>query len=111
MWGTGLMHNLVPKTATISKAVQPGVVLPQSFSPNGDGKNDKLIFTNLEYFAPASLKAFNRYGTLVYENTDYHNDWEGTMLDSNEALPDGTYSYILQLADKRSFNNYVTILR
>lgn len=87
------------------------VFLPQGFSPDGDGKNDKLVFTGLEYFSPASLKVFNRYGTLVYENEEYQNDWGGTSTESGKPLPDGSYYYVLQLADKTRYNNYLIINR
>ncbi len=87
------------------------IFLPQGFSPDGDGKNDKLVFTGLEYFAPATVKVFNRYGTTVYENTDYKNDWGGTYIENDKALPDGTYFYTLQLNDKRHYNNYLIINR
>lgn len=83
----------------------------QGFSPDGDGLNDKLVFTSIEYFAPAAIKVYNRYGNLVYENEDYKNDWDGTNLDKGKALPDGTYYYILKLGNGRSYNNYLIINR
>ena len=85
--------------------------LPEGFSPDGDGLNDKLVFTGLQYFAPAQLKVFNRYGTVVYESDDYANDWQGTSLDSGNALPDGTYFYVLRLADGKRYNSYLIINR
>ncbi len=83
----------------------------QGFSPDGDGLNDKLVFPGLEYFAPAILKIYNRYGNLVYESEDYKNDWEGSYMDNGKGLPDGTYFYILQLSNKRKYNNYLIINR
>jgi len=96
---------------TISITCPDNIFLPQGFSPDGDGMNDKLVFTGLEYFAPASLKIYNRYGTLVYENAEYQNDWGGTNMDSDKGLPDGTYFYVLQLSDKRKYNSYLIINR
>lgn len=98
-------------TLTITITCPEDVFLTEGFSPDGDGINDKLIFTRLEYFTPAVLKVFNRYGTLVYDNIDYKNDWDGTHLESGKALPDGTYFYILELVDKRKYNNYLIINR
>lgn len=90
----------------------PGnVFFPEGFSPNGDGKNDNLVFTDLQYFAPASLKVFNRYGTIVFDSNDYKNDWDGTTMTTGRSLPDGTYYYILELIDKRKFSNYLIINR
>ena len=95
---------------TINVTCPSSIFLPQGFSPNHDGINDRLVFTGIEYFAPVSLKVFNRNGTVVYQSADYQNNWDGTDL-ANDAVPDGTYFYMLQLADKRSFNNYLIINR
>ncbi|MBL0310875.1 MAG: gliding motility-associated C-terminal domain-containing protein [Bacteroidetes bacterium] len=90
----------------------PGEVFsPEGFSPNGDGKNDLLVFTDLEYFSPASLKVFNRYGSIVYESTDYKNDWDGNTMSTGRPIPDGTYFYILELVDKRKSHSYLIINR
>lgn len=96
---------------TITITCPDNIFLPQGFSPDGDGKNDKLVFTGLEYFAPATLKVFNRYGSVVYENPDYKNDWNGTYLENDKPLPDGTYFYVIQLKDKKSYNSYLIINR
>ena len=87
------------------------IFLPQGFSPNGDNINDLLVFTGVEYFEPASLKVFNRYGTLVFEDDNYVNNWDGTDGDSKNPLPDGTYFYRLQLSNNHIYNNYLVINR
>lgn len=84
---------------------------PQGISPNGDGINDALVFTNLEYFSPATLKVFNRWGNVVYENDNYQNDWKGTNRFTNEDLPDGTYFYQLSLPNNRQYTSYLIINR
>ncbi len=96
---------------TIHVICPDGAFLPEGFSPDGDGINDKLVFKGLESFSPAGLKIYNRYGTMVYGNDDYKNDWNGTYLESGKALPDGTYFYILELTDGRKYNNYLIINR
>lgn len=82
---------------------------PQGFSPNGDGKNDKLVFSGLEYFSPARLRVYNRYGNTIYESDDYQNDWEGHNRDNNRPLPDGTYYYTLELPNKQKYVSYLVI--
>lgn len=84
---------------------------PEGFSPNGDGKNDLLVFTGLEYFYPSSLKVFNRYGAIVYQSSNYQNNWDGTDPDTHNPLPDGTYYYILQLPNNHTYNDYLIIRR
>ena len=66
------------------------LMLPNVFTPNGDGKNDLLEFMNLDYFPGSALTVFNRWGTKVYKSPDYHNDWNGG------GHPDGIYYYILE---------------
>ncbi len=87
------------------------ITLVQGISPDGDGKNDLLIFEGLQHFSPASLQIFNRYGTTVFETDNYKNDWSGTANESSNALPDGTYYYVLNLADGRKYNNFLVINR
>ena len=96
---------------TVNITCPDSIFTPQGFSPNGDGKNDLLVFRGLEYFAPSSITVFNRYGTTVYQNSNYLNDWDGTDMDSHHALPDGTYFFVLTLSNGRTYNNYVIINR
>ncbi|MHA8055590.1 putative Ig domain-containing protein [Aquirufa nivalisilvae] len=72
--------------------------VPQGISPNGDGKNDKLIIPGILGFKN-SLTIFNRWGEIVYETKDYKNDWGGesnnVFILKDGLLPDGVYYYIV----------------
>jgi gliding motility-associated-like protein len=96
---------------TINITCPDSIFLPQGFSPNGDGKNDFLVFPGLEYFTPSTLNVFNRYGSVVYQSTSYANNWDGTEIDTGHPLPDGTYFYILTLPSGKTYNNFVVINR
>ena len=63
------------------------------FTPNGDGINDFLEFDLLETFTGSKLQVFNRWGRLLFESSNYQNDWDG------DNLKDGTYFYILDVDD------------
>lgn len=69
------------------------------FSPNGDGTNDRLMINCLELYPNNSIEIFNRYGALVFsaQGMTRDNTWDGMR--NNEAVPDGTYFYILDLGD------------
>ena len=69
------------------------VIPPNVFTPNGDGKNDQLVYLNLYQYAGSRLEIFNRWGIKLYDNSDYKNDWTG------DDHPDGVYFYILHVAD------------
>jgi gliding motility-associated-like protein len=83
-----------------------GLIFYNSFSPNGDGKNDTWVIYNIEKHPANHLRIFNRWGDLVYEKEGYNNDWNGSSL----AL--GTYFYILELKEKSAvFRGDVNIIR
>lgn len=92
---------------------------PQGISPNGDGKNDVLVFEGL-LTKPIQnhISIFDRIGNLVYETDNYQNDWGGetskgtTLFETTGFVPDGTYYYILDFYDKRpTVKNFVYVLR
>ena len=80
---------------------------PQGISPNGDGKNDRLVFKGLFLRKiPNHLSIFNRWGTLVFEMESYDNSFTGSL------LPDGTYYYILDFFGKKpTISNYLSVDR
>ena len=81
------------------------IEVPNVFSPNNDGYNDELVFTGLEYYPNADLKVYSRWGNIVYESTSYNNRWKA------KDVSDGTYYFILALADGRDYHGHVTIVR
>jgi gliding motility-associated-like protein len=72
-------------------------IITQGISPNGDGYNDEL---DLEFLSDrtgiSKIQIFNRLGVLVYEKSNYVNEWRGQSDDGNE-LPTGTYFYVIDL--------------
>ncbi len=91
------------------------IVIPDAFSPNGDGTNDVFVITNIEYYPSNKFLVFNRWGNKVYEATPYNNQWDGTSQFGSafkEGLPEGTYYYILDLGtDKEPFTGYIYLRR
>jgi len=77
------------------------IVIPEFFSPGGDGINDFFVIENLEAYPGTKVLIFNRWGSQVYQSDDYLNYWDGTS-DSRfnvggDQLPEGTYFYVLTL--------------
>ncbi len=83
------------------------IVVPNVFSPNGDGINDMFTIQGVENFPNTHLMIFNRWGRLMYENPNYQNNWNG------DGCSDGTYYYIINANDERIeiATGYVTVLR
>lgn len=94
-------RDTVCKTIMI---IPPDVPSPNVVTPNADGENDALSFQYLDFFGPARLTVFNRWGIVVYSSNDYKNDWVPTV-------SDGTYFYELILADGKSKTSTLLIVR
>jgi len=73
------------------------------FTPNHDGLNETFYVNNLP--ANSRLIVFNRWGSKVYESTNYNNNWDGGK------VPDGTYYYLLTLPSKVVMHGFVELRR
>ncbi|WP_299121492.1 gliding motility-associated C-terminal domain-containing protein [uncultured Winogradskyella sp.] len=77
------------------------LLIPEGLSPNNDGRNDALIIPCIEDYPENTLKIYNRYGTQIYEASNYLNTWDGRanmgFPDSSKLLPVGTYFYVLDI--------------
>jgi gliding motility-associated-like protein len=69
-----------------------------SFSPDGDGVNDKWNIRWASIYPNMIIQIFNRWGALVYENKGEFNGWDGTGK-SGKLLPSETYYYVINLND------------
>ncbi|WP_026308451.1 gliding motility-associated C-terminal domain-containing protein [Spirosoma spitsbergense] len=93
------------------------VFIPEGFSPNGDGINDLFVIQYVPGGIRVQIGIYNRWGTLVYQNEDYKNEWDGTANQgirtsgTGQNLPDGTYYYQVRLSDGREFVRFLTLAR
>lgn len=95
----------VPVKSSPDKCALPDPVVPNVFTPNGDGVNDRLVIRYLD-FEQWHLSIYNRWGNRVFRQLDYTNKWEA------ENIPDGVYYYVLtNPSDHRAFNGFLHIIR
>jgi gliding motility-associated-like protein len=91
-----------------------GEVINNAFSPDGDGVNDTWVLPVLFNHPENQVGIYNRWGDLLLSFDDYNNIttvWDGTN-ESGEALPSGTYYYIIKLFDDQNWlNGWVQIVR
>ena len=79
------------------------VFIPNLVTPNGDGQNDVYeIKGNSDNW---TFEVYNRWGKLLYKNSNYHNEWSG------EELSDGVYYYLIISPDEKHCKGWVQILR
>jgi gliding motility-associated-like protein len=107
---TGSSNNIKIGRIKVIPYAPENIRLIQGFSPNGDGINDRLLFKGIENYPKSSLHIYNRSGQLVYQSTNYQNDWDGTMPGGQRKVQTGVYYYILDLGpDKQKIKGYLYI--
>jgi len=103
-------------TDTSCQAVQAQIIplydVPNAFTPNGDGKNDKIYvkgygITRMEW------QIYNRWGTLVFISTDPAIGWDGTY--QGVLQPQEVYHYVLSIEFSNKTKDFkkgdITLLR
>ncbi|HEY0045979.1 MAG TPA: gliding motility-associated C-terminal domain-containing protein [Flavobacterium sp.] len=81
------------------------LLIPDGFSPNGDGINDTFEIVDLEELFPNfKLEIYNRYGSILYKGNASTPEWDGTageggLTVGSNILPAGVYFYILEFND------------
>ena len=96
-------------TIEVIRRVEP----PNTFTPNGDGKNDTWMIRGMEDYPGAEVVIHDRWGQIVHRSNGYREPWDGT--NDGRALTVGTYYYHIQLnqLEGRSppYTGFVTIVR
>jgi gliding motility-associated-like protein len=95
--------------ALVNITVTPiDLFIPNTFTPNGDGKNDTFKIVGKESFDSIELLIFNRWGNEVYRSKNYQDDWDGS------GLNEGTYYYVITLkkgADQTAKKGWILLKR
>jgi gliding motility-associated-like protein len=98
--------------APIAITIVPGFNVPNAFSPNGDGVNDK-IFVRGFGISKMSWKIYNRWGNLVFVSNSIVDGWDGRY--NGKLQPQEVYHYTLELEfsdkEKATKKGDITLLR
>ncbi|MCB0645744.1 MAG: gliding motility-associated C-terminal domain-containing protein [Saprospiraceae bacterium] len=93
----------------------PLYVLPNTFTPNGDGSNDVFKPIKNYFIASVEMKIFNDWGNLIFETTDPAINWTA------ENVATGTYYYTCRVfreslnggvvADEKPLKGFINLVR
>jgi gliding motility-associated-like protein len=85
-------------------------IIPNTFTPNGDGINDYWTIKYLDSYPECMIRVFNRDGQAIYESLGYRGlGWDGKY--KGKQLPFGTYYYVIEPGSGRvPMTGYVTII-
>jgi gliding motility-associated-like protein len=86
------------KTKAEAVIAAPGVLIPNTFTPNNDGINDVWKISGLENFPAVQVNVYSRDGKQVYTSVGYGKPFDGT--ENGQTLPEGVYYYTIDLKTK-----------
>ncbi len=84
----------------------PSFYVPNAFTPNNDGHNDRFRFIPIGMKEIFYFRVYNRYGQLVFSTKNAYPGWDGTL--SGKLQPTGTYVWLVSGKD---FNDKAQSLR
>jgi len=90
-------------TIRIIENCGPYFLMPTAFSPNGDGTNDFLTWSNVDV-TEFEIHIYNRWGEEVFSSTSISDSWDGSF-EGSPAL-DGLYIYHLVYGGADYTGNY-----
>jgi gliding motility-associated-like protein len=93
-------------TINIKVVKGPAFYVPNAFSPNNDGRNDRFRFIPIGMKEIYYFRVFNRQGQLVYFSKNTEPGWDGTV--NGRLQSSGTFVWIVSGKD---FNEKVHALK
>ena len=101
--GSDILYQVTASTAAGCKGegyvrikvyTGPDIYVPTGFTPNGDGKNDKLIpfpvgIVSIKYF-----RVFNRWGQMIFSTNKLFEGWDGKI--GGVEQPSGIYVWLVE---------------
>jgi gliding motility-associated-like protein len=77
------------------------------------------VISCIDTYIGAVVEIYDRYGSIVYKNQNYNNDWNGVanqrgkIIGKGEKLPNGTYFFVLRFNDGsiENIKSYIQIIR
>lgn len=92
-------------------------LIPDAFTPNGDGLNDVFEVINASFFVTIEMRIYNRWGELVFEEVGDASSlegWDGTY--NGKQAPAGSYMTVVLAKqvgrpDRREASGSVSLIR
>ncbi len=100
-------------TATVQALNRNELLIPNAFSPNGDGANDVLRVVNTNPVTNFSMAIYNRWGNLVFETDNITTGWNGKYKGADAEM--GVYVYYIDVVFEgnvtKTYKGNITLIR
>jgi gliding motility-associated-like protein len=84
--------------------------VPDVFTPNGDGSNDRWEIRNIEKYPNTEVFVYNRWGEMVFYQKGYRTPWDGTY--NGAPIQSGAYTFVIDphIAEAESLKRIGTVV-
>jgi len=72
--------------------------IPNTFTPNGDGKND-IFMPKGVYVEEFEMMIFDRWGNMIFKSNDLYKGWDGKVQGHTDISQNDTYVYVILVKD------------
>ncbi|RLD57540.1 MAG: hypothetical protein DRJ01_13745 [Bacteroidetes bacterium] len=100
--------NIESWSNIIKKEIDDNMIVPDVFTPNGDGFNDTWVIKNVDYNSIKKIEIFNKLGQKVYVSKNGFIPWDGMI---NGKILQGTYLYQITFVSGNIKYGQITILQ
>ena len=100
------------QTSMPFEVLAPPVIIPEFFTPNGDGVNDTWVVEVLrEVYTEATVKIYDRFGKLMIEYLGGDSEgWDGQY--KGIPMPSTDYWYVIDIEEiDTQFSGHFTLIR
>ncbi|WP_430815437.1 T9SS type B sorting domain-containing protein [Carboxylicivirga sp. RSCT41] len=95
-------------TVTINSIVD--IDIPNFFTPNGDGFNDRWEIDGMDKFPDSIIKIYDRFGKLLIEYMASEPGWNGEYI--GKPVPSDAYWYVIEVLPlKKYVKGHITLKR
>ena len=80
-----------------SRAAFSSLIVSNTFTPNGDGVNDKWTVPGLRFYEGARISVYDNVGSRLFYTESPDQGWDGTF--NGKQLPVGTYFWTIEIRE------------
>lgn len=106
-------HGCAAASALVLIEEDCELIIPNVFTPNGDGANESWLPTG--GFVSADTRIFNRWGDVVFQGDMVQRAWNGKHYANVSLCSEGVYYYVIHLkrsdGTAREVSGYVQLIR
>ena len=107
---TVINENGCSGSASVFVRLLKELIIPNAFSPNGDGINETWELVNLNLYTNCSVDIFDRNGQVIFHSIGYQKPWDGKV--NGKPVPAGVYYYIIDRKNnKPKYSGWVTLIK